>query len=114
MTDNTPAKKPGPRPGPRPGAMPRRPAATAGKPVAPAAPRKQSFRERHAAHFAAAQRGSEPSGAASSAPNLDSEATFSPSEDDEAVENTDQSTRALIERILGGRLLEEIPHQSGL
>ncbi|HJG57733.1 MAG TPA: DUF349 domain-containing protein [Corynebacterium xerosis] len=42
MTDNTPAKKPGPRPGPRPGAMPRRPAATAGKPVAPAAPRKSN------------------------------------------------------------------------
>ena len=42
MTDNTPAKKPGPRPGPRPGAMPRRPAATAGKPVAPAVPRKSN------------------------------------------------------------------------
>ena len=82
--------------------------------AAPAAPRKQSFRERHAAHFAAAERSAEPSRAASSAPDLDSEATFSPSEDDEAVENTDQSTRALIERILGGRLLEEIPHQSGI
>lgn len=42
MTDNTPAKMPGPRPGPRPGAMPRRPAATAGKPVAPAVPRKSN------------------------------------------------------------------------
>ncbi|MCT1601287.1 DNA polymerase III subunit gamma and tau [Kocuria sp. p3-SID1433] len=88
--------------------------ASASSSAAPAAPRKQSFRERHAAHFAAAQRSAEPSRTASSAPDLDSEATFSPSEDDEAVENTDQSSRALIERILGGRLLEEIPHQPGL
>ncbi|WP_144790937.1 DNA polymerase III subunit gamma and tau [Kocuria palustris] len=78
------------------------------------APRKQSFRERHAAHFAAARSAAAPeAAAASSAPDLDSESTFSPSEDDEAVENTDQSTRALIERVLGGRLVEEIPHQPG-
>ncbi|NKE08479.1 MULTISPECIES: DNA polymerase III subunit gamma and tau [Kocuria] len=85
--------------------------ATAAKPAPSAPPRKPSFRERHAAQIAAARADSAtkpPARGAEASPDED----FVPSDDDVAVENSGLQGRAMIEKILGGRLVEERPHQS--
>nr|WP_167739474.1 DNA polymerase III subunit gamma and tau [Kocuria sp. JC486] len=77
----------------------------------PAAPtRKASFRERHAAHFAAAQAESARS-ASPTADDSQGDEEFVPSDDDLSVENSGLQGRAMIEKILGGRLIEERPHE---
>lgn len=74
--------------------------------------RKPSFRERHAAHIAAAQADSTAvvSPVAAGATTASDE-DFVPSDDDVAVEHSGLQGRAMIEKILGGRLVEERPHQ---
>lgn len=81
----------------------------------PTAERKLSFRERHAEHIAAAQtqsQASEPVGPHATDSDSDSDENFSPSDDDPTVDNTGVRGRAMIEKILGGRLVEEHPHSS--
>lgn len=80
-------------------------------PPEPAPERKLSFRERHAEHIAAGHTNFK-SSAQQEAPEPDSEGDdFRPSDDDLAVENSSLQGRAVIEKILGGRLVEEHPHQ---
>lgn len=72
---------------------------------------RPSFRERHAAEIAAArQRPVAPQAEESSDTNDDE--NFSPSADDESIEDSSLYGRAAIERILGGLLIEERPHQA--
>ncbi|MDO5619250.1 DNA polymerase III subunit gamma and tau [Kocuria sp.] len=83
---------------------------------APAPSRKPSFRERHAAQIEAARADSAHSpnrgGTALATDTTESsDEDFVPSEDDVAVENSGLQGRAMIEKILGGRLVEERPHQ---
>lgn len=82
-------------------------------PAQVSSPRNQrpSFRERHAAEIAAArQRPSAPQTEDSSDTNDDE--NFSPSADDESIEDSSLYGRAAIERSLGGLLIEERPHQA--
>ena len=90
---------------------PSRPAEQA--PTQSGGPRSQrpSFRERHAAEIAAArQRPAAPQADESQDTNEDE--NFSPSADDESIEDSSLYGRAAIERILGGLLIEERPHQA--
>lgn len=92
----------------------RRPAGSSGQgPARATNPRGQrpSFRERHAAEIAAGrQRPVAPQADDTSDGHEDE--NFSPSSDDESIEDSSLYGRAAIERILGGLLIEERPHQA--
>ena len=91
-----------------------RPTGSGGQaPTQATSPRSQrpSFRERHAAEIAAArQRPTAPQADDPSDSNEDE--NFSPSADDESIEDSSLYGRAAIERILGGLLIEERPHHA--
>lgn len=76
-------------------------------------PRSQrpSFRERHAAEIAAARQPPTAPQADDTSDSTEDE-SFSPSADDESIEDSSLYGRAAIERILGGLLIEERPHQA--
>ena len=80
-------------------------------PTAAARGPRPSFRERHASEIAAARQRSAAPPAESSPDNSDDD-NFSPSADDESIEDSSLYGRAAIERILGGLLIEERPHQA--
>lgn len=92
----------------------RRPTGPSGQaPAQATSPRTQrpSFRERHAAEIAAArQRPTVPQ--ADDPSDSTEDENFSPSADDESIEDSSLYGRAAIERILGGLLIEERPHQA--
>ncbi len=95
------------RPGGPPEKAPEKAPAQSGGPRG----QRPSFRERHAAEIAAArQRPAAPQAEDSSDTNEDE--NFSPSADDESIEDSSLYGRAAIERILGGLLIEERPHQA--
>ncbi|KAA9394375.1 DNA polymerase III subunit gamma and tau [Kocuria coralli] len=94
------------------GATPADPGADAGAP-AQRTGRRPSFRERHAARIAAAQSDSVPATTATP-PEAGTDEDFVPSDDDVAVENSGLHGRAMIEKVLGGRLLEEHPFEPRL
>lgn len=80
-----------------------------GGPQATPASGRLSFRERHAAQIAAGQRAvqSKPSQAAESAPE-----DFTPSDEDVALESTVLIGQRAVEKILGGKVIDEQPlHQ---
>ena len=95
----------------RPGAPPKK--APEKAPAQSGGPRGQrpSFRERHAAEIAAARQRPTAQQPADSSDTSEDE-NFSPSADDESIEDSTVYGRAAIERILGGLLIEERPHQA--